>query len=121
MPKIRDLGISWIPATARPLEIGDGASDPQGPTSYPLCCEPTTYPTEPCEPTTHPYAPECEPTTHPYVPECEPTTQPCQPTTPPDPSSQPETEDGGQSAMPPEAIAELKRQLQQQISTEIRY
>ena len=105
MPKIRDLGISWIPATARPLEIGDGASDP----------------TDTCEPTTHPYAPECEPTTHPYVPECEPTTHPCQPTTPPDPSSQPGTEDGGQSAMPPEAIAELKRQLQQQISTEIRY
>lgn len=47
MPKVRDLGISFIPATMRPLEYGDGAPgaqpcEPSGCTKDSSCIEPST-------------------------------------------------------------------------------
>jgi hypothetical protein len=45
MPKVRDLGINFIPATMRPLEIGDGAGgrrcEPSGVCKDPSCHEPS--------------------------------------------------------------------------------
>lgn len=46
MPKVRDLGISFIPATMRPLEIGDGGGgtppcEPSGACKDPSCHEPS--------------------------------------------------------------------------------
>lgn len=61
MPKVRDLGISFIPATMRPLEIGDGAGrdydcDPSGCSEGPSACIEPSYgdcqprSTDPCDP-----------------------------------------------------------------------
>ncbi len=139
MPNIRDLGISSIPATARPMTASDGdESGYNQTTSPPLCgCEPTSRPG--CNPTYQ--EPECQPTSQPGCnptnnPVCEPTSQPgCNPTNEPaapstcDPTSQPGCNPtnqargqghGAYSAIPPEAIAQLKQQLKHHISTEIR-
>lgn len=138
MPNIRDLGISSIPATAWQMMASDGEeSGYDQPTGPPECgCDPTSRPG--CQPTNQPGCqptsqPGCQPTSQPG---CQPTSQPgCQPTSdqsPPstcDPTSQPgcnptnQTRGGsndGYSAIPPEAIAQLKQQLRQHISTEIR-
>jgi hypothetical protein len=130
MPNIRDLGISSIPATARPLEMGNGGSDPITPTTQANCCNPTNYPPD-CNPTNRP--PGCQPTNPPgceatnppncnptnYPPNCNPTNRPpgCQPTNKPHGDKEDEG-GGGYSAIPPEAIAQLKRQLHQHISRE---
>jgi hypothetical protein len=130
MPKIRDLGISVIPVTMRPPEIGGGAADmyqAQGqPSGQPA---PGCVPTAPqCIPTNEPQcvptAPQCIPTNE---PQCVPTNQPCNPTPPqcqptPMPQCCPTNETSVCSgrgadavALPDEAVLQLRQQLQQQI------
>lgn len=135
MPNIRDLGISSIPVTARPMLASDGGeSGYDAPTGPPLCeCEPTSRPG--CNPTSQPGCqptnqPGCQPTSQPGCqptsqPGCQPTNQPgCQPTNQPvgDPPStcDPTSGPGYQTAMPSEVIAQLKQQLRHYISAEVR-
>ena len=112
MPKIRDLGISVIPATMRPPEIGGGAAD-------------IIYNMAQCERSAS--APDCHPT---EAPECRPTNRPCDPTPPhcaPSPCqgspqccpTEHQSVCSGKNAdaveLPPDVIVQLKQQLQQQI------
>ncbi len=125
MPRIRDLGISFIPVTMRPPEIGGGADVGQyGEPNLPLHfagepkCENTKQPH--CEATKKP----CDPTKPPV---CVPSNEPlCVPTnicerTRCDPDSQ--CGHTGQSAsavtLPDDAIAQLRQQLRQHIGGEL--
>lgn len=132
MPNIRDLGISSIPATARPLEVGNGGgggSEPPLPTSPPLCgCDPTSHYDKDDKDDVggEPGYGDCHPTHEPDYGEGD-----CHPT------SRGENEendddhgpDGGpndrkndkntKSAIPPDAVAQLKSQLHQHISTQV--
>jgi hypothetical protein len=110
MPRIRDLGISVIPATMRPPEIGDGAGH-QGN----VTCNPTD--------------PQCKPT---HVGDCNPTDGQCNPTppqchaTPKDdddqqccPTDAPHSaKDGDGSDLAPESKLELKQQLRDQLDAQ---
>jgi hypothetical protein len=101
MPKIRDLGISVIPVTMRPPEIGDGAADIEYWAQLTGC--PNTDP-RPGQP-----GPECVPTNNP----------PCNPSPPP-PQCAGTPDCSGKSAdpvaLPDGAVMQLKQQLQQQIT-----
>lgn len=125
MPNIRDLGISSIPATARPAEAGDRQTQwylgesTCNPTNQPGC-NPTNQPG--CNPTN---APGCNPTDG---PPCNPTNQPgCNPTNKPgcNPTNKQPCETTTQTrsrypSIPMEAVAQLKSQLRQHISTDLR-
>lgn len=117
MPRIRDLGISVIPATMRPPEIGGGGADRD--------CQPTD-PRGDCHPTDG----QCNPTN---VGECHPTDGQCNPTPPPPqchatpeddddqqccPTDAPHSakDDGGDLA--PEMKLELKQQLRDQLDAQ---
>src|ERR1044071_638973 len=128
MPKIRDLGISVIPMTMRPAEIGGGAAD----IAYHAGrdCHPTDAD---CVPTQHP----CGPSNHPYEPcdatrvTCNPTDPDCVPTDPPPPChGTPDccpTDDqsicsgrgADPMAIPHDAVVQLKQQLQHQIGAQL--
>ena len=131
MPKIRDLGISVIPVTMRPAEIGGGAAD----VAYHAGrdCHPTD---EDCVPTEHPCGPSYERcaatrvTCNPTDPDCEPTDPPCAPTDHPHCMGTPDccpTDDqsicSGRSAdsvaIPHDAVIQLKQQLQHQIGAQL--
>jgi hypothetical protein len=115
MPKIRDLGISFIPATRRPAEGGYFAqcallTDPGNP--HP--CIPTD---DDCIPTDgglpHPCIPtdECQPSSHPHRPGCHATQDDqCCPT---DGASQKYSD--GSTGLPDDAVMQLRQQLQSQI------
>lgn len=127
MPKIRDLGISVIPVTMRPPEIGGGGADvaqygePHTPRYYaaerPQC---NLTVKDPCEKTIKP----CEHTIK----------DPCEDTKPPDPACTPtnlceftqcrgscekSSQLAGVAALSDDAIAQLKQQLRQQVGTEL--
>jgi hypothetical protein len=125
MPKIRDLGISVIPLTMRPPEIGGGGADvaqygePNTARYYaaerPQC---NLTVKDPCERTVKP----CEHTLK----------DPCDDTKPPDPACTPtywrcpansQCENSRQSAaaaaLSEDAVAQLKQQLRQQVGTEL--
>ncbi len=95
MLKIRDLGITFIPGTMQPPEIGmgggyDAANPPQNPPG-----DPPGNPPNPCAPSIG------------KPPGCVPTPQPCQPTPPPR---------GFEAAgFSPEAVSELRQQLHMQL------
>ena len=105
MPKIRDLGISVIPVTMRPPEIGGGAAD--------------IYHMAQCEPTDAKKPPDCRPTNRP----CNPTPPDCAPSPchgspqccPTDDQSVCSGKSADPVALPPDAILQLRQQLQQQI------
>jgi hypothetical protein len=105
MPKIRDLGISVIPATMRPAEIGGGAAD------FEYWAQRT--PCQPTDPMPMPEpGPECIPTTEPqcvgtYDDQCCPTDLPAS------------TKEAGAATLPDPAVAQLKQQLHDQISAEL--
>jgi hypothetical protein len=99
MPKIRDLGISVIPATMRPPQIGYGAAGPDD------ACIPTD-PGHPCNPTD----PQCVPSS---PPQCDATPgDQCCPTD--QPHSAKDRDGGGIS---PDTRRALMQQLREQIST----
>ena len=108
MPKIRDLGISVIPVTMRPTEIGGGAADVEY-WAQKTPCDPTDWrPQPPCIPT---IAPPCDPT---KVPQCAGTPDCC-------PTNEPESicskeEGAGSVALPDGAVMQLKQQLRQQMT-----
>lgn len=130
MPNIRDLGISSIPAAARPGEARGRETQwhLEGPTSFPVCeCNPTDRPG--CNPTND--QPGCNPTDQPGCnptndnPGCNPTNQPgCNPTNdnPCNPTNQPgcnptnRNHSSQSPSIPLEAIAQLKSQLRHHIS-----
>ena len=98
MPKIRDLGISVIPATMRPPEIGDGAAS------------------GPCIPS----APQCNPTPPPNKPkpqQCNdtPDDQCC----PSDHDSNVEKDREGGEGITPDSRKELQQQLRDQIGLQL--
>jgi hypothetical protein len=115
MPRIRDLGISVIPVTMRPPEIGGGAAD-----MYHAQCQPSGRPPQ-CIPSD---APQCVPTNQPG---CIPTHEPCNPTPPQcHPTGTPQCcpsdfqsvcsrKESDAVALPDDAVIQLKQQLQQQI------
>jgi hypothetical protein len=128
MPKVRDLGISFIPATMRPLEIGDGAGstpqcEPSGVCKDPSCHEPSF---DNCDPsgcgkgvsTCH------EPSSY---DDCEPrSTMPCDPSgcgKGPTVCFEPSTDDSGgggkkdktEQILSAASIAQLKQQLQSRL------
>jgi hypothetical protein len=121
MPKIRDLGISFIPATKRPAEGGyyaqcapptDDDCIPTDPVHTRPCvptdddCIPTD-PTHPCHPTDE----ECRPTSHPHPPGCHATQDDqCCPT---DGASKKYSD--GSTGLPADAVMQLRQQLQSQI------
>ncbi len=95
MPKIRDLGISVIPVTMRPAEIGGGAAD------FEYWAQKT--PCQPTDPASGP--PECKAT---------PDDQ-CCPTN--DPFGSGKEEDG--TGLPHDTVVQLKQQLHDQINAEL--
>ena len=108
MPKIRDLGISVIPATMRPPEIGGGAHGDCHPTDEQ--CIPTD-PGRPCSPTD----PQCEPVSSPPQCDATPDDQCC----PTDMPHSAKDRDRAGDPIDPEKRQELKQQLRQQIGTEL--
>ena len=133
MPNIRDLGISSIPATARPAEAGHRETQwflesTCNPTNQPGCnptnqpgCNPTNQPgcnptnDQPCNPTDQP---GCNPTNQPG---CNPTDgQPCNPTNQPGCNPTNMHTRGRYPSIPLEAVAQLKSQLRHHIGTELR-
>ena len=130
MPKIRDLGISVIPLTMRPPEIGGGAADvadhdgantPQyhaAAKKKPPCDytkkPPCDYTKDPvCAPTDGKCAPTndglCESTG-----KCAPTDAKCKAT------KRPQTvRKASAAALSDDAIAQLRQQLRQQIGTDL--
>ena len=128
MPKIRDLGISVIPVTMRPPEIGGGGADvaqngePHTPRYYaaerPPCvntvkdpCANTRSPCEntriPCENTKGPQD-QCTPTNVCKYTQCGDSKQ-C------DASAQ----DTSAVTLPDDAVAQLKQQLRQHVGAEL--
>ena len=135
MPRIRDLGISVIPATMRPPEIGDGgAYGACDPTNTDVTCHPTDPQCNPtklgeCHPT-DPYDRDCHPT-DPYDGDCHPTDGTCNPTEPPPPqcdatyddqccpTDQPHSaKDRDGDSIDPEMKRELMQQLRNQIDAQ---
>jgi hypothetical protein len=108
MPRIRDLGISVIPATMRPPEIGGGAAD-----AYHAQCQPSGPKPPNCIPTD---APRCNPT----PPQCAPSPQPpqCCPT---DFQSVCSGKSDDAGPLPDDAVQALKHQLQQHIGAMLLY
>jgi hypothetical protein len=103
MPKIRDLGISVIPATMRPPEVGDGAAD------FEYWAQKTGCPATDAPPQDDP-PPGCRPTNKP----------PCNPSPPPQCAGTPKYSgkgaDADPGALPDGAVMQLKQQLQQQMT-----
>ena len=97
MPKIRDLGISVIPATMRPAEIGGGAGDFEY-WAQKTGCPATDIDPAPCGPTPKP---QCNPS--PPPPQCQGT---------PKKIADPVAFSDG-------AVMQLKQQLHDQINTEL--
>jgi len=109
MPKIRDLGISVIPATMRPTEIGGGAAG-FGYWAQLTGCHPTEAEPGPCNPTPPP-PPPCQPS----APQCNATPdEQCCPT-----ESPASTKNTGAVDLPDSAVAQLRQQLQDQIGVQI--
>lgn len=108
MLKIRDLGISVIPATMRPPEIGGGAAEGRHPMyltvdQTPLCQSAAC----PCEGPTPPPKPGPKPGEKP--PPGPP--PPCGGPTPPPPKQ-------NAAGLTDDAVAQLRQQLRQQINDE---
>lgn len=92
MPKIRDLGISVIPVTMRPTEIGGGAAD------FEYWAQKTGCPATDPKPGV---PPECQPTNNP----------PCNPSPKPQCAGTP-NKNVDHVALPDSAVMQLKHQLQ---------
>ncbi|HYC90025.1 MAG TPA: hypothetical protein VEO54_12490 [Thermoanaerobaculia bacterium] len=101
MPKVRDLGINFIPATMRPLEIGEGGGIPP--------CEPSG-----CERT---YG-DCEPSGCAKEASCIEPTSDCEPSgcekgaSCHEPSGDKDKTDKYERPLNAAAIAQLKQQMQ---------
>ena len=110
MPKIRDLGISVIPVTMRPPEIGGGAAEIEYWAQLTGC--PATDPRQ-GEP-----LPGCVPTNN---PPCNPSPPQCAGTPDCCPTDDPQSICSGQKSagpvtLPDSAVMQLKQQLQQQMT-----
>ena len=108
MPKIRDLGISVIPITMRPPEIGGGGADFEYWAQKTGCPVTDPMPGMPpgCKPTNNP---QCNPSPPPQcagTPDCCPTD---------DPVSVCSGRSADKVALPDGAVMQLKQQLQQQM------
>jgi hypothetical protein len=105
MPKIRDLGISVIPVTMRPPEVGGGGADFEYWAQKTGCPGTDPKPGVPpgCQPTNS--APECQPTNN--APGCQPTNQ-----------NQPK-QNTSAATLPDAAVGQLKQQLHDQINEEL--
>lgn len=106
MPKIRDLGINFIPATMRPLEIGDGGGgppcEPSGVCKDPSCHEPS-FGTPPCDPSGCERTNDCEPSGCGRGASCH------------EPSSDKDKTDKYERPLNAAAIAQLKQQMQARV------
>jgi hypothetical protein len=126
MPKVRDLGISFIPATMRPPEVGGGAAPPCEPPSF-RTCDPSGCDKEPS--CFEPSFATCDPSGCDKPPSCvEPSTKDCPGNSRMD-CDDPSGCDKGASCVEPStgqdrprggglsavAIAELRQQMQQHL------
>ncbi len=109
MPKIVDLGITFIPATMRPPEIGQGTG------GYGACGI-TIDPTRPCHPTEPQCVPTNQPASYPTPPQCNATPDDhCCPTE----NASARDKDQGGDPISPDNRRELMQQLRHQIGAEL--
>ena len=116
MPKIRDLGINVIPVTMRPPEVGGGGGDVKYWAAGDVGCHPTMDPCEPpsqepCENTCNQNS--CKPTP---PPPCHPTNEPCVDVSECDPTDRCSGYKTRSSALPEDAVTQLRQQLHHQIA-----
>lgn len=113
MPKVRDLGISFIPATMRPLEFGDGAAgippcDPSGVCRPPSCAEPSFDDCEDRSCRGRSYG-DCDPSG------CQKGASCVEPSSDDDKDKDKDKTDKYERSLSAAAIAQLKQQMQEQL------